>query len=216
MSNDKGFSDTSANRYSLALFELASESNLLDQIEVNSISFLNLISKNNDFKNLIKDPTLDRGVLTKVINTISENSEVFATDEFIGTSPVTDNRIAISGKTIDGYIEGANVFFDVNFNQRLDAGEYSATTNENGFFEIRVNAEDESCVKARPIIADVPVGANDSTLGKVTKAYQMVLPSVNDAGSNQVVISPFTSLIGEAIFEGMPSTIKKFQKILKS
>ena len=27
----------------------------------------------------------------------------------------------------------------------------------------------------------------------------MVLPSVNDAGSNQVVISPFTSLIGEAI-----------------
>jgi len=73
LSNDKGFSDTSANRYSLALFELASESNLLDQIEVNSISFLNLISKNNDFKILIKDPTLDRGVLTKIINTISEN-----------------------------------------------------------------------------------------------------------------------------------------------
>ena len=141
-----------------------------------------------------------------LFNTISENSEVFATDEFIGTSPVTDNRIAISGKTIDGYIEGANVFFDVNFNQRLDAGEYSATTNENGFFEIRVNAEDESCVKARPIIADVPVGANDSTLGEVTKAYQMVLPSVNDAGSNQIVISPFTSLIGEAILKGKNSS----------
>ena len=30
----------------------------------------------------------------------------------------------------------------------------------------------------------------------------MVLPSVNDAGSNQVVISPFTSLIGEAILKG--------------
>ena len=73
LSKDKGFSDTSANRYSLALFELASESSSLAQIEVNSISFLNLISKNNDFKILIKDPTLDRGVLTKVINTISEN-----------------------------------------------------------------------------------------------------------------------------------------------
>jgi hypothetical protein len=46
------------------------------------------------------------------------------------------------------------------------------------------------------------VGAQDSTLGEVTKAYQMVLPSVNDAGSNQVVISPFTSLIGEAILKG--------------
>ena len=126
---------------------------------------------------------------------VSSKSNIFGSQEYVGSSPVTDNRIAISGKTIDGYIEGANVFFDVNFNQRLDAGEYSATTNENGFFEIRVNAEDESCVKARPIIADVPVGANDSSLGEVTKAYQMVLPSVNDAGSNQIVISPFTSLM---------------------
>ena len=138
--------------------------------------------------------------------TISAKSDIFGTQEFVGSSPVTDNRIAISGKTIDGYIEGAIVFFDVNFNQRLDAGEYSAATNENGFFEIRVNAEDESCVKARPIIADVPVGANDSSLGEVTKAYQMVLPSVNDAGTNQIVISPFTSLIGEAILKGKNSS----------
>ena len=36
MSKNKGFSDTSANRYSLALFELASESSLLSKIEENS------------------------------------------------------------------------------------------------------------------------------------------------------------------------------------
>ena len=134
--------------------------------------------------------------------TISSKSTIFGTEEFVGSAPVSDNRITISGKTIDGYIEGANVFFDVNFNQRLDAGEYSSVTNANGVFEILVNEADEACVKARPIIADVPVGAQDSTLGEVTKAYQMVLPSVNDAGSNQVVISPFTSLIGEAILKG--------------
>ena len=58
------------------------------------------------------------------------------------------------------------------------------------------------CVKARPIVANVPVGAEDSTLGTVTKAYQMLLPSVNDAGSNQIVISPFTSLLTEAILKG--------------
>ena len=46
MSKNKGFSDTSANRYSLALFELASESNLLTQVEENSTSILNLISNN--------------------------------------------------------------------------------------------------------------------------------------------------------------------------
>ncbi len=73
MSKNKGFSDTSANRYSLALFELASESNSVSQIEGNSVSLLNLISKNKDFKNLIKDPTLNREVLIGVINKITEN-----------------------------------------------------------------------------------------------------------------------------------------------
>ena len=33
MSKNKGFSDTSANRYSLALYELANESNSLSKIE---------------------------------------------------------------------------------------------------------------------------------------------------------------------------------------
>ena len=73
MSKNKGFSDTSANRYSLALFELASESNLLDQVEKNSTSTLNLISNNKEFRNFIKDPTLSRDDLLKTINKISES-----------------------------------------------------------------------------------------------------------------------------------------------
>ena len=127
-------------------------------------------------------------------------------EEFIGTESVKDNRVLISGKTIDGYISGATVFVDVNFNQRLDAGEYSASTDTNGAFELVVDENDLSCINARPLVANVPVGALDSTLGEVTKAYQMVLPSVNDAGSNQIVISPFTSLVGEAILKGKNSS----------
>ena len=73
MSKNKGFSDTSANRYSLALYELASESNLLDQVEENSTSILNLISNNREFKNLVKDPTISRDDLLKTVNKISEN-----------------------------------------------------------------------------------------------------------------------------------------------
>ena len=73
LSKNKGFSDTSANRYSLALFELASESNLLTQVEENSTSILNLISNNEDFKNFVKDPTLSRDDLLKTINKISES-----------------------------------------------------------------------------------------------------------------------------------------------
>ncbi len=73
MSKDKGFSITSAERYSLALYELSNESKILDKIEVQSSSVLTLINKSEDFSNLIKDPTSNQEDLLKVINTISEN-----------------------------------------------------------------------------------------------------------------------------------------------
>ncbi len=53
MSKNKGFSDTSANRYSLALYELAKDSNSLVNVEINAKAFLNLISNNKDFKNFL-------------------------------------------------------------------------------------------------------------------------------------------------------------------
>ena len=73
MSKNKGFSDTSANRYSLALYELASEASVITKVEENSNSFLELISNSKDFRNLIKDPTLSQEILKNVINKISEN-----------------------------------------------------------------------------------------------------------------------------------------------
>ena len=76
MSKNKGFSDTSANRYSLALYELAEESNLLIQVENNSAAFLSLLSNNIDFCNLVKDPTINRDVMTKIINSIVEKSKL--------------------------------------------------------------------------------------------------------------------------------------------
>ena len=75
LSKDTGFSITSAERYSLALFELSEENNLLSQIEDQSSSILNLIEQSEDFSNLIKDPTTSQEDLIKVINTISENNK---------------------------------------------------------------------------------------------------------------------------------------------
>ena len=75
LSKDTGFSITSAERYSLALFELSEENNLLSQIEDQSSSILNLIDQSEDFSNLIKDPTTSQEDLLKVVNTISENNK---------------------------------------------------------------------------------------------------------------------------------------------
>ena len=67
MSKNKGFSLTSADRYSLALYELATENNNLKQVEDQSLSILNLISSSKDFFNLIKDPTSSQDDLLKII-----------------------------------------------------------------------------------------------------------------------------------------------------
>ena len=75
VSKNKGFSITSAERYSLALYELASESNSLSQVEDQSSSILNLISSSKDFSNLIKDPTSNQEDLLKVVNNISNSNK---------------------------------------------------------------------------------------------------------------------------------------------
>ena len=74
MSKSKGFSITSASRYSLALYELANEGDCLVQVEDQSSSILNLIKSNQDFANLIKDPTSNREDLLKTISNISDNN----------------------------------------------------------------------------------------------------------------------------------------------
>ena len=74
MSKNKNFSDTSANRYSLALYELAKESNSLKEIEDQCLSILQLIYDNNDFSSFIKDPTYKKD---EQLNTIKKISAQF-------------------------------------------------------------------------------------------------------------------------------------------
>ncbi len=76
MSKNREFSTTSVKRYSLALYELAEEANVLYQVEENCSALLNLVLSNNDFYNLIKDPTVGQDTLTNVINKISDISKL--------------------------------------------------------------------------------------------------------------------------------------------
>ena len=61
----------SKNSYSQALFELASEKNSINNIEVQVSAILGLIDKSKDFKDLIKDPTNKIEDQLKAINQIS-------------------------------------------------------------------------------------------------------------------------------------------------
>ncbi|MDB9811326.1 ATP synthase F1 subunit delta [Candidatus Pelagibacter sp.] len=76
MSKNKGFSETSAGRYSLALYELATEANSLGEIEDHSASIIDLISSSKDFKSLIKNPTNSKENQLDIINKISKQNKL--------------------------------------------------------------------------------------------------------------------------------------------
>ena len=76
MSKNQGFSDISAQRYSLALYELSTEANSLDIVEKHVLLIIKLIKDSEDFNNLIKDPTVKQEHLISVINKISENLKI--------------------------------------------------------------------------------------------------------------------------------------------
>ena len=105
MSKNKGFSITSAERYSLALYELASENNVLSQVEDQSSSILNLISSSKDFSNLIKDPTNNQEDLLKVINNISENNKFESLLKNFLSFLVTKRRFFYVEQILKSFIE---------------------------------------------------------------------------------------------------------------
>ena len=76
MSKKSGFSITSSQRYSLALYELSNEANSLDNVEQHSLAILKLINSSKDFNNLIKNPTVNQEELILVINKISDNFKI--------------------------------------------------------------------------------------------------------------------------------------------
>ena len=60
------------NSYSQALFELSSENNLTNDMELQTNSILKLINNSKDFRELIKDPTNKIEDQLKIINKISD------------------------------------------------------------------------------------------------------------------------------------------------
>ena len=80
MSKKKGFSDTSAGRYSLALYELAAEANTLSEVEDHSLSIISLIASSEDFKSLIKNPINNKN---DQLNALSKISEQYKLNELL-------------------------------------------------------------------------------------------------------------------------------------
>ena len=105
MSKNKGFSNTSAQRYSLALYELSTEANSLDNIEQHSAAILKLINSSKDFNDLIKDPTENQKNLISIINKISENFKLDNLLKNFMTFLIKKKRFFYIEKILKNFIE---------------------------------------------------------------------------------------------------------------
>lgn len=107
----------------------------------------------------------------------------------------------ITGLAIDGYVGGATVFLDENFNGELDAGEPSAlTVDGTGTYELSVT-ENAVCNDHAPIVVKVPAGAldDDAPGGVVDKAYTMTLPPVAFSSVTTGNVTPITSKVWDQV-----------------
>ena len=105
MSKNTEFSITSADRYSLALYELSTEANVLNEIESQSLSVLKLIDESKDFSNLIKDPTITQDNLTNIVKIISENNKFEILFKNFLSFLIKKRRFFFLGRILKSFIE---------------------------------------------------------------------------------------------------------------
>lgn len=72
MSSNKSFSTETANRYALALYDLASESSELEAVEKNINELLIIYNTSDDLKSFIKNPTQSQSNQLEVLNKLSD------------------------------------------------------------------------------------------------------------------------------------------------
>ena len=109
LSKNKGFSETSAGRYSLALYELAIEANILSEIEAHSASIINLIASSEDFKSLIKDPTNNK---EDQLNALSKISEQYKLNELLTkflSFLISKRRFFYVDKILKSFVETCSI-----------------------------------------------------------------------------------------------------------
>lgn len=130
--------------------------------------------------------------------------------ESVTTTPPTPEPVEltkISGMAIDGYIVGATIFMDLNFNGVHDDGEPSAKTVEptedNPSWVIEIPEVHEDCGQYVPLITHVPVGAIDLDTPDtpIEEAYNLVIPPSFALRTDEDLlnVTPLTTVIWNTV-----------------
>ena len=130
-----------------------------------------------------------------------------------GTS--SQNSMQLAGVVVDGPIQGASVFLDLNQNQVHDSGEpISLPTSADGAFSLLTERLSQARLATAMLVAHIPADARDSDDGGKTLAEagrrgfvlmtpaSAYVPTVGNPAS--AVLSPLTTMVaGEMAFNGL-------------
>jgi len=104
LSKNKGFSNTSANRYSLALYELSKENSELDKVEEEIKGLEKLLKENLNFKEVISSPTVKKEDKMNVMFSIADKNNFSKTlKNFLGFIALK-NRLFFLNKIIESFL----------------------------------------------------------------------------------------------------------------
>jgi hypothetical protein len=106
------------------------------------------------------------------------------------------SSIGISGKVIDGYIQGATVCLDVNSNGICDNGEPSTTTDANGNYSLTYSGS----TTGLQVLSSVPTSAYDSddngqTLAQAGKSAFTLMAPAPTSSSTETHVTPLSTLV---------------------
>lgn len=126
--------------------------------------------------------------------------------------PATPGTTIVTMRVIDGPIQGATVFQDLNGNDEFDEGEPSGISDASGNAQVTVKQADLG--KDIPWVALVPAGAVDADSGLVEVAYKLGSPNESSG-----VISPTSSLVQifrEVFGKDIPTATEEIRDIFEA
>ncbi|MEY4757706.1 MAG: hypothetical protein RJA34_2604 [Pseudomonadota bacterium] len=106
----------------------------------------------------------------------------------------------LTGVAVDGYIQGAAVFLDINRNGLADAGEPSTTTDLNGRYALDYSSVTGS-VSGLPVVV---TGGVDSDTGF---AFAGKLSAPVESVSQAQVVTPMTTLVDAMVTQGLAEDV---------
>lgn len=116
-----------------------------------------------------------------------------------GSGPLASAN-AITGVAVDGYLQGATVFLDINRNGVADAGEPSTTTDLSGRYALDYSGVTGS-ITGMPVVVS---GGVDSDTGF---AFAGKLSAPVESARQAQVVTPLTTLVDAMVAQGLASDV---------